>query len=108
MGEPSTPWVVLRREDLEELLVRAVQRGRELGTGEPEWLTAEQVAEALGVKRETVVTYARREGMPHAYAGKRLMVRRDRLHAWLEERSQREGSRRPVSRPTLRPIKGGR
>ena len=34
MGEPATPWVVLRREDLEELLDAAVERGRKLGSGE--------------------------------------------------------------------------
>lgn len=99
----ETPWVVLRREELEELLDRAIRRGRELGTG-PEWLTADQVADRLGVKRETVVTYARRDGLPHTYAGRSLMVRRDQLDRWLEERGTRDKARRP----RLRFIDGGR
>lgn len=99
----ETPWVVLRREELEELLDRAIRRGRELGTG-PEWLTADQVADRLGVKRETVVTYARREELPHTYAGRALMVRRDHLDRWLESRSSQPSARRPK----LRPINGGR
>lgn len=103
----DVPWVVLRRRDLEELLERAVQRGREMSGG-AEWLTAEQVAELLGVTRETVITYTRREGLPCSYAGKSPMFRRDRVHAWLDERGERRQARSGKARGTLRPITGGK
>jgi len=103
----AAPWVVLRRDELEEMLERAVRRGRELGPAD-EWLTADQAAELLGVKRETVVTYARRDGLPCSYAGKVPMFRRDRLHAWLEARSEERGSRSARHGATLRGIRGGK
>lgn len=93
MTEKVAPLVVLNRADLEEMLERAVQAGLKMST-EPEWMTVEQVAELLGVQRDTVTTYTRREGLPCSRAGQRLMFRRDRVYAWLEERSQRDKARR--------------
>jgi predicted DNA-binding transcriptional regulator AlpA len=93
------PWVVLRRDDLEALLDRAVQRGRELAP-ESQWMHADDVASLLGVERGTVIGYTRRAGLPCRTAGRMLVFRRDEVLAWLD-------SRKPVRR-RLRAVKGGR
>lgn len=106
-SEARAELVVLSRRDLEEMLERAVQRGRELAA-EPEWMRAEDVAALLGVKRETVVDYTRREGLPCRYAGKSPVFKRDEVIAWLERRSESPGSRSGRHGRTLRSVRGGR
>lgn len=108
MSEAARPeLVVLSRRDLEDMLERAVARGRELAT-EPEWMRAEDVAALLGVKRETVVDYTRREGLPCRYAGKSPVFKRQEVIAWLEARSTSPGSRSTRHGRTIRALKGGR
>lgn len=101
----DVPWVVLRRDELDELLDRAVARGRELAN-ESTWMQIDQVAAMLGVTRETVITYTRRDALPCRYAGKTPVFRRDEVVAWLDERKTRPGA--PAPRGKLRPIRGGR
>ncbi len=96
----DAPWVVLRREDLAEMIDLAVERGRSLSS-EAVWMQAEEVASLLGVTRDTVVTYARRDGLPCRYAGKRPMFRRDEVMAWIDERPGKAA-------PALRGIRGGK
>lgn len=111
MADPAEdrdpPWVVLHRSDLEDMLDRAVERGRELAS-EASWLTAEDVAEWLGVQRETVVGYTRREGLPCRYAGRSPVFRRDEVSAWLEERRDSPASQTRKHGRRLRSLKGGR
>lgn len=105
MSASDAPWVVLRREDLEDLLDRAVARGRELAN-ESTWMQIEQVAQLLGVTRETVINYTNRDKLPCRYAGKTPVFRRDEVVAWLDARKTRPGAVAP--RDKLRPIRGGR
>ncbi len=107
MAERDAPWVVLRREDLDELLERAVHRGRELAS-EGAWMQADDVAKLLGVQRETVIGYTRREGLPCRYAGKSPVFRRDEVIAWLEKRTERPASHGERHGRTLRTIRGGK
>jgi excisionase family DNA binding protein len=94
----DAPWVVMQRAELDALLDRAVERGRSLAA-ESTWMQADEVAELLGVTRETVITYCRRDGLPCRYAGKKPVFRRDEVTAWID--SRRGG-------PSLRAVKGGR
>ena len=97
----DTPWVVLRREDLDSLLERALERGRELAS-ESTWMQPDEVADLLGVTRETVIDYTRRDGLPCRYPGRTPVFRRDEVAAWIDARRTRPGS------STLRSVKGGR
>jgi hypothetical protein len=107
MSADAPPWVVLRREDLEEMLARAVERGRELAS-DSAWLTADKVAELLDVTRETVISYTRREALPCRYAGKSPVFRRDEVIAWLERRRESPRSQATRHGRSLRGLRGGR
>lgn len=48
-------------------------------------MTADQVAEFLGVDRTTVYDFAARGVVPHQRLGKRLLFRRGGIVAWLDE-----------------------
>lgn len=48
-------------------------------------MTADQVAEFLGVDRTTVYDFAARGVIPHQRLGKRLLFRRGGIVAWLDE-----------------------
>jgi excisionase family DNA binding protein len=49
-----------------------------------EILTADEVAEFLGVDRNTVYDYAGRGVIPHQRLGKRILFRRGALLSWLD------------------------
>ena len=49
-----------------------------------EIMTADEVAEFLGVDRNTVYEYAGRGAIPHQRLGKRILFRRGALLSWLE------------------------
>ncbi len=49
-----------------------------------EIMTADDVAEFLGVDRNTVYEYAGRGAIPHQRLGKRILFRRGALLSWLE------------------------
>ena len=48
-------------------------------------LNAEQVAEFMGISRAKAYTLMHSEGFPTIHIGKRMMVSREKLLAWLEE-----------------------
>ena len=48
-------------------------------------LKAEDVAGALGISRAGAYNLMRSEGFPTLYIGKRMVVPKDRLLAWLEK-----------------------
>lgn len=48
-------------------------------------MTADEVAEFLGVDRTTVYDFAARGVIPHQRLGKRLLFRRGGIVAWLDE-----------------------
>lgn len=101
----APPWVLLSREDLDALIDRAIEKGRELATDV--WLRPEEVAEFLGVTRETVIDYTRREGLPCRYAGKTAVFKRTEVVQWLEERKTRPRSQSARNGRSLRALKGG-
>lgn len=47
-------------------------------------MTADEVAEYLGVDRNTVYEYASRGAIPHKRLGKRMLFRRGSIIAWLD------------------------
>ena len=47
-------------------------------------MTADEVAEYLGVDRNTVYEYAARGAIPHKRLGKRMIFRRGSIIAWLD------------------------
>ncbi len=49
-----------------------------------EVMSADEVAEFLGVDRNTVYDYAGRGAIPHQRLGKRILFRRGALLSWLE------------------------
>jgi hypothetical protein len=74
-----------------------------------EWLTADQCAAFLDVTRETVVTYARREGgLPCRYTGRSPVFKRAEVVAWLERRRESPSARSTRRGAQLRRIDGGR
>lgn len=80
----DAPWVLLRREDLDALIDRAIARARE--GAESQWMSLEDVAELLDVKPRTVLAYVKRSGLPCRYAGKFPRFRRDEVERWLDGR----------------------
>lgn len=50
----------------------------------PYTLNAQQVADLLGVSRNTAYTLMHSEGFPTLHIGKRLLVPKERLLRWME------------------------
>jgi excisionase family DNA binding protein len=55
-----------------------------IASSSTEIMTADEVAEFLGVDRNTVYEYAGRGAIPHQRLGKRILFRRGALLSWLE------------------------
>ena len=51
----------------------------------PFTLNAKQVAEILGVARNTVYTLMHSEGFPTLHVGRRLLVPKDKLLQWMDD-----------------------
>jgi excisionase family DNA binding protein len=68
-------------------LVEAPGLSVEPGAAQPtsDVMTADEVAEFLGVDRTTVYDFAARGVIPHQRLGKRLLFRRGGIVAWLDE-----------------------
>ena len=49
-------------------------------------LTAEDVAQVLGVSRSNAYTLMRSKGFPTLHVGKRLVVPKDKLLEWMEKK----------------------
>jgi excisionase family DNA binding protein len=61
-------------------------------------LTAEEVADRLGVTKDWVWAEARAGRIPHVQLGRYRRFREDALEAWLAELEQRSAVRRRVAR----------
>ncbi|MCL6521394.1 MAG: helix-turn-helix domain-containing protein [Firmicutes bacterium] len=57
--------------------------------GEPLVLTVAEVARLLRVGQTTLRQALKRGDIPHVRLGRRILIRRDALFAWMEEREQR-------------------
>jgi len=57
-------------------------------TDQPALLTVEEVARFLRISRAKAYELAAQGGIPTVRMGRSVRVRRDRLEAWLDERSQ--------------------
>jgi excisionase family DNA binding protein len=57
------------------------------GTPDVEVLTADQVAELLGVNRKTIYEAAQRNEIPHRRLGRRLIFERGSVVDWLRSPS---------------------
>ena len=51
----------------------------------PYTLNAKQVAEILGVARNTAYTLMHSEGFPTLHVGRRLLVPKDKLLQWMDD-----------------------
>ena len=76
-----------------------------MGSGTDPLLTAEAVAEILGMRPDFVYGLARRDEIPHLRFGRTLRFRADALDLWLAEsergsghRSENSDDRLPASR----------
>jgi len=68
--------------NMRRLIADEVERQLE-GRERSDTMTADEVAEFLGVNRKTVYEYANRGEIPHRRVGKRLLFSRGALVAWL-------------------------
>lgn len=90
---PSREFLERQAFEAFKAFVFAFQRLIELPNGPPEpivvettrdVMTADEVAEFLGVDRNTVYDFATRGVIPHQRLGKRLLFRRGAVVAWLD------------------------
>ena len=51
----------------------------------PAVLTASELASFLGISRSNAYNLLHSEGFPTLMVGKRMMVQKEKLHAWCEE-----------------------
>ena len=54
----------------------------------PFTLNAQQVADVLGIARNSAYTLMHSEGFPTIHIGKRLLVPRDKLLQWIDHQAQ--------------------
>ncbi len=54
----------------------------------PFTLNAQQVADVLGIARNSAYTLMHSEGFPTIHIGKRLLVPRDKLLQWIDHHTQ--------------------
>ena len=50
---------------------------------EDRWLSVEEIAAYLGVKRDTVYKWKRLKGMPHHKVGRLVKFRREEVDKWV-------------------------
>jgi excisionase family DNA binding protein len=96
--------VVIMSADEARDFIRAVLREelRQPANVEHEFLTAEGVAELLGVHSKTVAKLVVREQLPARRLGRSYRFRRSEVVAWLEERAVRPGAHLTKHASTLR------
>ena len=105
---PTEPWTALERSIravVADEVRRALASDRQPAGRSPtvpmerpaeavqEAMTADDVADFLGVDRKTVYDYANRGEIPHRKLGKRLLFSRQALVAWLGECNARRAGR---------------
>ncbi len=54
----------------------------------PFTLNAQQVADVLGIARNSAYTLMHSEGFPTIHIGKRLLVPKDKLLRWMDKQTQ--------------------
>ncbi len=100
--------VVMDADDISALVEAAVRRAVTDEHRDDEWMTADEVARILGVKRETLRSILRRDGPPFYRPGKNFVFKRAEVVAWLEARAERPGARSSKLGRSIRALKGGR
>ncbi len=100
--------VVMGADDVSALVEAAVRRAVTSTHREDEWMSAHEVAQILGVKRETIRSIVRRGELPVYRPGKNLVFKRSEVIAWVEARAERPGARSAQLGRSLRGLKGGR
>jgi excisionase family DNA binding protein len=76
------------RQLVAEELARANGEGPTRRNALMEAMTADEVAEFLGLDRKTVYDYANRKRIPHRRLGKRLLFSRSAVVSWLAGRDR--------------------
>lgn len=76
--------LVLGHDAIQQMVEARRQRPVVKPAEQSEVMSADEVAEFLGVDRNTVYDYAGRGVIPHQRLGKRILFRRGALLSWLE------------------------
>ena len=100
----SAVLTALTSEELTALVRQAVRDElASSGSAKSEYLTAESVAELLGVHVKTVQKWVERDGLPALRAGRHYRFIRANVVEWLESRSTKPGAQvgRHVARSRL-------
>jgi excisionase family DNA binding protein len=66
------------------------------------WLSVDEIASYLGVKRDTVYKWIDRQNMPAHKVGRLWKFRRDEIDEWVLSKSARSGGPRKHSKSNLR------
>ncbi|WP_338826412.1 hypothetical protein MTBGP_13340 [Moorella thermoacetica] len=69
-----------------------------------ETITAEEVAEIIGVSEWTVYDLARRRVIPHIRVGRRVLFRRSTILTWLEQQEAASLKPEPVQFGNIRKL----
>jgi excisionase family DNA binding protein len=77
----------------------AAETPRDLGD---RWLSVDEIASYLGVKRDTVYKWIDRQNMPAHKVGRLWKFRRDEIDQWVLSKTARSGGPRRDSRSHLR------
>lgn len=100
--------VVMTEEQLRTIVRDEVRTAlRESPATSGDWVQADEVAAWLGVKRETLRTLVKRDGLPVHRAGKAYVFKRAEVEEWIEQRVQKAGAHARRHGASLRAIRGG-
>lgn len=83
-------------DDIRRIIAEEVKRitsNQPAAPSEREVLSADHVAEFLGIDRNTVYEYANRGRLPHRRLGRRLLFSRSALIVWLGHASERRAGK---------------
>lgn len=108
MGEAAkTMLVTLSVDELERLVEKAVSKVLANTNASPlEYLTAEQVAEKVGVCAATVGKWSERDGLPCMREGRVIRYRLEDVRTWLASRVEKPGAHASKHVARLRRIGG--
>jgi len=94
--------IVTTAEELRALIREELARA--VPANADEWMSADDVAKMLDVKRSTIPALVTREGLPCYRPGKGYTFRRSEVEAWIRARP----SRRTGPRGSLSALPGGK